>query len=166
MVAVRSPMEEEAQIRAERLEDLMFEQMKGGKGQNPAADQKGLERGKIPQQAPAPEALAAALQGAAGPAAAPTAAPTTETPPPAGPAQLPAAGGAPEVTEQDVKRALRGVKFVGKVHLVSVGPDGIRITVTREADEPRVRQALEPLGLPVDVQVSDEKAGVRLRGKR
>lgn len=168
LVGVRSPLEEEAQIRAERLEDLAFSaSAQPDRGQGDIQRQRqGLQRGRIPGQGgqgglPTPEQMAGLLtaaQGGGGPESLPAGAPAPVVPPPSGPAP----------DEAAVKRALGRVSFVGKAYLVSVDASGISVIVTRESDKAKVEEALAQFGVPVNVQVSAEKpeGATRIRGSR
>ncbi|MGH7771815.1 MAG: hypothetical protein ACREQA_06215, partial [Candidatus Binatia bacterium] len=160
ILGVRSIVEEEAQIRAERLEDAMLESARKGPA-NPQAERQGLQRGAIPRgQLPPPEQLAGALSALGG---AGELGPSTPPPPP-GPGPAPTS----LVDEQSVKRALGRAKYSGRVYLLSVGSEGIRVAVTNEGDRAKVERALEDIGAPVNVEVVSERPteGTRIRGSR
>lgn len=161
ILGVRSPIEEEAQIQVERLQEALLEGAKTRPPGDPQKEQQGLQRGRT--QLPPPEQMAGALQalGGAGGPGQPTLPSQAETSPLPGP-------GAAQVDEQAVKRALGKQKYVGKVFLMSVGPEGISVAITREGDRSKVERALADLGAPVNIQVVSERPteGVRIRGVR
>jgi len=168
-VGVRSPLEEEEQIRAERLEDAIFagniDSANRGLG-DIQRERKGLQRGKIPGQGgqgglPPVDKMAGLLGALQNPGAGPGPGPLpplTEAAPPTGSAP-------PD--EATIKRALAKVKFLGKAYLVGIGTDGIRIAVTREVDKAKVERALEGLGtVLVEVVTERPEGSVRIRGAR
>lgn len=173
MLGVRSVLEEEAQIRAELMEELALKQSLAAadRGQGDIQRERlGLQRGRVPGAGgqgglPAPDQIAAlmsAAQGNAGPG------PGVPIQPGARPVTPPPPGSAPAVDEGAVKRALGRMKYIGKVYLLRIDEAGIHVSVTREADKPKVEEALADLGTPVDVQVVSERpaTGIRIRGQR
>lgn len=165
ILGIRSPMEEEALIQQEMVQDAMVEATRSGNRGLGDIDRErqGLQRGAVPRgQLPPPEQLAALMQGlggAGGPS--PSSPSPTGTPPPLGPGPAPGS-----VDEATVKRALGRAKYRGRVYLVSVNP--VRVVVTNDADRARAEQALQEAGIAGTVEVSAERPadGTRIRGSR
>jgi len=168
-VGVRSPLEEEALIRAERVEDALLEASSRPQGPNDAQrDRQGLTRGRVPGQGGGPPAgapsadqmaeLMSRLGGAGGPGQA-TPPPTAGTPP------LPGPG--PAIDEAEVKRALGREKYIGRVYLLAVDPV-VRVAITRENDRVKVERAVADLGVQVQIEVvtTQPEGATRIRGQR
>lgn len=167
-LGVRSPIEEEALIAAEQEADAALKAKATGGAPQPGAPQ-------LPVRPALTPGLLGPLAGAGGPPAPGTATPPATLPTggqPAGPAAaLAAAAGAgaggPQVDEEAVRQAVRGLVLSGKVFLISADQTGIQLVITRQGDEPKLRAALEPLGVPVKIAVSlaRPEGATRLRGK-
>lgn len=162
-LGIRSPIEEEAQIAAEQAAEA---RLRAPQQQRPDAEP--------PRPSMIPPGLLAGLRGEPGAGGLPMpgmgmppAGPEMIGAPPVPPQIMGEALRAATVDEEAVREAVRGIPLAGKVYLVSAGPDGIVLVVTRSADEPKLRKALERLGVPVTITVSNQKpeGATRLRGR-
>lgn len=180
-LGVRSPIEEEAQIRAEAEELARLQRAAQPQPSAPTA-RPGI-----------PPALTPGLLGQmGGPVgqAPPTGGPGGMPPGPGGPMGMPAGPGGPmaesgpgdgaagmaaalggvagpSVDEEAVREAIRSVPLAGKVYLISADQRGIRLVVTRAADKPKLEEALGRFGVPVSITINGQKpeGATRIRGK-
>lgn len=179
-------MDEEAQIQAEQeaearvkrlLEQPVGGQQRPGLPVNPMMTPGLLGRGAPDEGAPA---MPPGMLGA--PAVPPGAPGAEEVPGGAAPAGFAAAAlgamaggpgagtpptGRPVVDEDAVRAAVKNLTLSGKVYLISADSSGIALVITRAGDEPKLRAALEPLGVPVNISVEGTKpeGATRLRGR-
>jgi hypothetical protein len=180
-IGVRSPREEEAQIRFEQAEEKMLDAVARGGGR-PAGPRR-----------PSPEEMAAIL-GGAGAAGGPSPEGLPEGLPGGLPGGPPGAEGMPEglaammgpnpagasptsprrpagerpvPTQEEIKARVKKLALSGKVFLKTISPDQIVLAVTRASDEEKLREALTDLGVPIRIQVvgGRPEGSIRLRGR-